>query len=356
MDEVVPDMRIYNSIPLYYRQLFTYKHNPTDEFWFGREQALKKAEKAFRRFMDGYDSTTAIIGKPNSGKSFLSSYIARRYFEQDQIFTINPPDSGSINPKIFGKVMEHATRIAGSPHKILEKLPTKSTLVFNSLELWWQRSPDGFMVLDMIFALIDRYADKHFFIFNLNEYAFQLINSMQNTEHYFLNVIRCEPFNAQELKEIILFRHRSSPLKFRFNGKPEQDIPDYEMAGLFTAHFNYSKGNIGAALHSWLRHIEKANDDTLMIRKPVSPKNATILRSLSSDDCLMIMQLLLHKRLTVKRLNKIFTEPQEIILKRVGMLKRIGIIQNKENGIVILNSYLTPYLIDELVRRHMILG
>jgi len=353
-EEVSPDSQTYQTIPLYYKQLFIHKHNSTDEFWFGRQIQLQKADRAYRRFLDGYDSTTAIIGKPDSGKSFLSHYMVGRYFEREKIYTIQPPEAGSTNPRIFEKVLEQATQKTGNYQEILEKLPSNSAIIFHDIELWWERTPDGLAVLECIFEIIDRFASKHFLVFNLNEYAFRMINLMRNSENYFLNIIRCDPFNAQELKEIMLFRHRSSPLIFKLNDKNEQDIPEYEMAGLFMAHFSYSAGNIGTALRSWLRHIEKASEDTLLIRKPISPKNTTLLRTLSSDDCLIILQFLLHKRLTTKKIQCIFQDKATLGLKNIGMLKRIGIIQNFKNEVLILNPYLVPHLITELIRRNIL--
>jgi len=164
-----------------------------------------------------------------------------------------------------------------------------------------------------------------FFIINVNIHSFRFMNKMQSIDSYFLNIIDVEPFSAEELRDIILFRHRSTALKFELKGSIEDELSPWGQARLFARYFNYSRGNVGVALQAWISNITKFEDGKLTIKKPAF-RHAPELKFLNPDWMLLIVQFVLHRRLTIERLNRITKVNTTDLQKQVNTLIRAGVL------------------------------
>jgi amino acid transporter len=352
VEKISPKKEVLNNLPFYYTQLFTNKDSINQEFVFERKEERKQAQKAIERFSSGASGALMITGETNSGKSLLSKQIAENFSPKKQVYYINPPKGGSIEPSIFKKSFEKSLQIQGEYTKLISKLPFQSVLVFNDVELWWERSQKGFAVFELLLNLIDNYANRYLFILNSGSRSFEFINKVHKIKDSFLDIIKCESFSAEELKNIIIFRHKSSPITFKLGKTDENDMTSWKYARLFTKYFDYSQGNIGMALQAWVNHIENVEGSTLQISEPRIP-NTQILREMPSDWMVMIVQFILHKSLTINRLTRIMQLEKEDVQKQVRILKRAGVIQ-EQNKVLRINRYLEPILIWELVHLKVI--
>ena len=262
LDGVSPNPQVLESLPFYYKQLFLGKQKVDKAFWRGRKKALADAERTVKRFKNGLSGGLLITGEQNSGKTYLSQNIANKFFDNKKVYHINPPESGSIDVSVFKEAL--IKEWGGNT------IPQDSVIIVNDLELWWERSENGFDIVNTITDMISDDNKTWFFIINVNIHSFRFMNKMKSIDGYFLNIIECEPFNAEELKDIILFRHRSTALKFELNGSNEDDLSVWTQARLFSRHFDYSRGNVGVALQAWISNVEGFEDGKLTIKKPGS--------------------------------------------------------------------------------------
>ncbi|MFH1321856.1 MAG: hypothetical protein ABII90_14545 [Bacteroidota bacterium] len=475
LDSVSPDPKVLDALPFYYKQLFMGKQNVDKAFWTGRNNALEDAQKAVKRFKDGFSGGLLIIGEQNSGKTFLSQYIVNNFFDNKKIYQINPPEGGSIRVSVFNNVLENeliretkdegprsevkveemieegtlvdalhqpylqageASSLPPGPETLEESpvdsnrsrrginhpsslismhqspstptgnwsgpggkyetlfgaLPQNCAVIINDLELWWERSKNGFDIINSIVNLINDYGNKCFFIINVNSHSFRFINHIQPIDNYFLSIIECEPFNAEELKDIILFRHKSTGLKFELdspqNGHSslggkcnESNISGWRQARLFSKYFNYSRGNVGVALQAWISNIKKVIVDDkrlsrqgkeeavgrLLIEQPKLP-DIERLKYLKPDWALLIIQFVLHKRLTLEKLQRIIKTESQVhegetkqhlstnensLMRQINTLKRAGIVVEnaRDSSVLELNQFIRPHLVNELVDR-----
>ncbi|WP_299459667.1 amino acid permease [uncultured Microscilla sp.] len=353
VEAISPKPEVIEALPVYYHQLFTHKNTFGDDFWVGRKSELEQAQKAINRFKDGFGGALMITGDYNSGRTFLSQHIAEQYFSKRFVHYIAPPAYGSIDVTDFKRAFENGVGIEGEYPEIFAELSLNTVLVFNDLELWWERSPNGWQVLEMLLDLLDTYSEQCFFILNINQYSLRFINMVKKIENYFLTTINCAPFNAEALKDIILFRHRSSPITFEWKGIAEKDMTEWKYARLMSKYFDYSQGNVGIALQVWISHIEKVDGEVLVIREPSKP-NTEILGQLPEDWLIWIVQFILHKHLTLDRLLRITMEDERVVYNRVKVLKRAGIIKETNNNVLKINPYLEHHLIQELTKTGVI--
>jgi len=396
LEAVSPEARIIDALPFYYRQLFVGKQNVDRAFWTGRQTALADAEKAVKWFRLGLtrkdifgSGGLLIAGEQNSGKTYLSQYIAGKFFNKKMIYQINAPDVGSINIADFEEAVmkalnpEQVNIEAGTETKTLATLNAQSVFIINDLELWWERSENGLIVIKHILRMINKYSNKYFFLVNINIYSYRYINKFVPLEKVFLKILDCEPFNAEELKDIILFRHKSTGLKYKLKNHREDDISVWRQAQLFSKHFNYSKGNIGVALQAWVSNIESVNvvdksgdisfrkdSGRINIKEPKIP-DLSRLKYMDPDWFLIILQFILHKRLSVEKIARISAESSHDLKRHLRDMIRVGVIvktqkirplrsgdtpssTEAEEHIFELNSFLRPHLVNEMVERNIL--
>jgi len=344
-----PNSYVFESLPRYYKQLFIGEGSISRQFLVSRKKSIEQAERIIQRYNEGFKGALLIKGDPLSGKTALSRMISSRHFDRNKVFRVNPLPGGSISVEAFVQRINESTNISGDINQVLDAIPFKSTIIINDLEMWWERSTDGFKVIDLILQLIDKYSEKTLFIINANTHFLQLINNIRNIEKSFLGIISCDLFNAKEIETSILQRHRSTGTKFQLNDRLEGNMSDIRMAGLFNEIFKFSKGSIGVALLSWLTMINKYSDDIIIINKLKKP-DLKILADLDSEWQIWLTQFILHKQLTKKRLARIFNADEKYVNHTSEALLRSGFIIKGKNNSLKINPHIEHLFIEKFAQ------
>ncbi len=353
LDNVSISPKLLQKLPFYYQQLFLRTHNFNSEFWFGRKQELGSIQKTIERYNSGYYGAVIISGERFSGKTFFANYAVGKFLPKSNIYNINPPAGGSVSINIFKSELSKVFNLRGSFDKIFSKIPDNTVLIIDDLELWWEKSSDGSKVIEQIVELIDNYADKCLFIINVNTYSFKLINKIVGIETRFLNIIKLNSFNAEQLKEIVLFRHNSSGLTFRHNNRKQENMKQTDYAKLFAKHFNYSHGNIGITLMTWMSGIHKFENNTLHIKTPQRP-NTNVLDSMDTDLQIILIQFILHRGMSFKKLQRVSLMKTETLKYTITYLKRSGIIIEESQDVFSINRFLYIHIKQKLEEIEMI--
>ena len=337
-------------LPFYYNQLFLGKPMITKELWIGRNLQIHQSEEALERFRRGHIGGLLIAGEQNSGKTALSHYIANKFFERSKVYYLTPSEGGSIDFEEFKQRLEEAVNFQGEFEDMFNHLPYNSAIVINDLELWWERSDPGLEVINLIMNLINRFGDRCLFLLNVNSHTLRFINQIQKIDDNFLKIVECTPFSTVELKDIISIRHQSTGLKFQLEGQREDKLSKWKQAKLFTSYFEYSEGNVGVALQAWISHIQEVNDEALTLKVP---ENDTLqfCEHLKSIQVILIIQFLLHKRLTIRRLERLMKMSETALLKEINTFKRSGILVEKRQDVLEVNPFIQPMVSREFVYR-----
>ena len=353
VENVGASPRVLSTLPLYYRQLFIGKQSIGREYWVGRAGEMKRAETAVRRYRQGFSGGLLIVGEPNSGKTSLSRKIAMTHFDQHRVYHLFAPESGGIEPAYLKKRLAETLGIQGEYEEMFRALPRDSVLVLHDFELWWERSPGGQFVVDEILHLIDRFSPQCLFIVNTSIHSFHFLQNYRSIARAFLDTIHCEPFDTEELQQAILLRHRSTGLKFELGDRLEDNISAFALARHFTRFFDYTAGNIGFALRTWIGSIEKVTGERLVLKTPRRP-DLQALEQLGDEERVWLQQFVLHKYLTSERLGRLFRAEESAIQVRLTRLKRAGLITEFRPDILEVNPYLQPFVIQELDERGML--
>ena len=233
IDKVAPKPDVLKELPHYYKNLFSGRSSIGEDFWIPRTAESARFDKAIKRFQSGVRGGIMLLGERNAGKTALCRYVAMDHFDEDKVHHIFPMPGGSVSTKDFRAQLQKSTNLTAGISEIFDTLPYGSVIVIHDLEMWWERSEQGFELINLILDLISQFSYKCLFIVNMNPFTFELIGSIHQMENLFTSIINCQPFNSQELKEMVMRRHRSSGLKFRLEKKkkkktfPRSPVPGY---------------------------------------------------------------------------------------------------------------------------------
>ncbi len=349
IDKVSPDPLVNNSVPTYYKNLFSGRSSISEDFWIERKVEEYQFGKAINRYNLGYLGGILITGERNSGKTVFCRYVTRKLFQNDQVYHIFPPLHGSVHTNDFEHELNQVTEISGNAYEVFEKLPYNRVMVFHDLELWWELSENGYAVISLFLDLIKKFKDKCLIVANISTTAYQRISEIQNLADHFISVISIKPFDSEELKELIMRRHRSAGIKFSLGKKHEDIMSEIRLAGLFNKYFNYSKGNPGTALYAWVSHIKSCSVEHLEISSPEKP-NTSVFENLPDDWQVVLYQIVLHKRMNISKLNRVLMLKENIITEITDALMIAGLIKEKLNGLYVINPYIDKFLTDYLLQ------
>jgi len=352
-EEISPSATVLNKIPDYYKQLFLRKHFYLNEFWVGRDTELNVFEKSFKQWESGYSGGIMIVGERNSGKSFFANYVSQKFETSGETYFINPPYEGSVAISDLLQNFQQATETNGSFSQILNSIPAKSIFFIDDLELWWEKSAEGMNVIKQLIKLINGFGHRHLFVFMANIHSFNLINKYKKIDSNFLSLIELLPFNAHELKDIVMRRHQTSSLSFKIDNTSENKFRSWNYARLFNGYFKYSEGNAGVALQAWISSVKDINDTTLLLEKPKN-LDISLLTFIETDWMIFLMQFILHKRMTRAKLVRVSHENRLEVIKKLRVLKRAGLVVSLGDDVFELDTHLLAFIRKALVKQELL--
>lgn len=348
-----PRKGLLASLPFYYRQLFSGQSTISETFWVGREAELERARSAVRHHEHGGHGAIFVVGETGAGKTSLCHVIAAKCLQRRRVVRVVPPPGGTTDVTAMRRAIEAELKERGEIDTLMRKLPDGVVFLFDDLELWWERSEDGNRLINTFVELVEKYGDRHLFIANINVHAWRFIGGLTRIGDVALAVIDCEPLPAETLKSIISLRHGSTGLSFVLGNTREEELAPWRQARLFTRYFDYSGGLVAAALRAWLSHIEKVDGNTLVMRWPKRPR-VSVLDGLRIEMSALLLQLVLHKQVTLGRLCRITGQGEDALEADLGPLVRMGLVRRDSRDILHVDRYAAHWVTDRLRAQGMV--
>ncbi len=353
VESVTPSLKVMNSMPHYYKSLFSGRSNISEEFWVDMEREEEAFGKAIDRYRSGIPGGIIITGERNCGKTTMCQYVLKNEFKSNQIFHVFPPVEGSVQIRDFERELGKATGIPREKSEIYNTLPYGSVIVIHDMELWWERSAKGLNLIREIMKDVDTYSKSYLFVINMNIFAYELVNNILDLQDHLIGVIHCQPFDSENLKSLIMKRHESSGLSFDLEGKREENMSQLRMAKLFTRYFDYTKGNPGVTLNTWLSNITQYKNEQLFIRYPQIP-DTEMLTSIDNEALMMLQQIALHKRMDIAKLERVFTTNGHLIDDTLRPLRLNGLVSEKSDGVYVINPFVEPLVVKMLKQKDLL--
>ncbi|NJN27323.1 MAG: ATP-binding protein [Cyclobacteriaceae bacterium] len=353
VERASPKVKVMNSIPHYYKSLFSGRSNISDEFWVEMKPEQEAFLKAIERYRQGSKGGILITGERNCGKTNLCQHVLKKQFKENLVFHLFPPIEGSTDVQDFAHELAKVSGIHHPKSEIYETLPFGSVIAIHDMELWWERSPSGLGMIMELLADIDKYSKSYLFVINMNVFAYELINNVLNLQDHLIGVVRCQPFDSENLKTMIMKRHASSGLSFVLENKVEESMSQLKKAKLFSQYFDFTNGNPGVTLNAWLSNIVMYKNEHLFIKYPTHI-DTEVLNSLEGDAVALLQQTALHKRMDLSKMMRVFGVEADTIQSWLRPLRLNGLISEKSEGVFVINPFVEPFVVKMLKQKELL--
>ena len=343
---------IRKNLSFYYLQLFSRRNLYIQDFFTGRESVLKQAQPIVEAFKSGKTPVICITGMPGSGSSFSALAIAQLHFP-NQIYHLKPPAGGSIDPAVFRKEVQRLISNDLSSDENPSQFQSDSALIIDNLEMWWEKSPKGFRVLDSIIKLIQQEKGRILPILVCNKYALRLISqthSIMNKVDHFLEV---PLMNAKEIELAIMRRHETLGQSIHFASKGREHILLWKKARLFSRLFNLSGGIIASALAIWPGLIDETDDKSLTISRRRIP-DVSVLDGLLPVEDEMLVLFQMHRMLDSKKLGRLLGIATEDATDMLNHFEDMLLLQRRDLGFFEIHPLSMPIIIKHLQEKSII--
>ncbi len=353
IEKALPNQKAYDKVPAFYRKLMNSDANINEEFWVARDIEIGLINDGLQRHKRGFGGAILIKGVHGAGKTAITRYAVDHYIDKKNTIWIDPPIAGATDVEVFTRRIQDQVNIQEDLLNIFNNMTYETTVVFNDMELWWERRSGGDEVLNKIIELIQIYGSKVLFILNCNSHSFNIIKKLLPFEDNCLSIIDCEPFNAKELQQLILGRHYSSGITFNYKDSNEESVSQLSLSLLFNSYFNATKGIPGVALNTWKSNIMDSEEDTIIIKKPQNP-DYKILMDLQPDWLTILALFIQHKNLDIEKLLRISAYPMEEVRIILLNLKNAGLIVYKNEKVMTLGRVSEPFIVDTCLTKGII--
>jgi len=344
---------VLKQVPFYYRQLFSAKQTFHREFWVEMKKELEMAERAYRQYQNLHDGALLISGEHHSGKSFLSYMIAHKWNEAGRVVFISPPVGGSIDFQAFDNAIAEAFQTEKYTENLFNSLPKGSFVIFEDIELWWQRTADGLIILKHLLRLVNKYSSRIFFMLNINLFGYRLLEKLLPFDTVLLGVVNINPMPVQAIKDMVLMRHRGTGIDFVYKNQKSDQLSAVKLADLFVHLYKFSNGNAGVVLSAWLSSIKQVDGEVLKIEPPMKP-NTDSIHQLSPEIKLILINLLLHKQSLLHKLAMVLELDDNKVEAHLQFLWRMGLVNKIRNEVYEINIYWYPVIVEYLISKNFI--
>ena len=112
-------------------------------------------------------------------------------------------------------------------------------------------------------------------------------------------------------------------------------------------------GLVAVALRAWLANIEKVDGTTLQMRWPRRPRTEALAR-LRVELRVLLVQLVVHKQVTVKRLQRLSGLPEAELEADLGALTRMSLVRRDERDVLHVDRFVAHLVTDRLRAQGML--
>jgi hypothetical protein len=330
------------KIPYYYKQLFSGKHLSNSAGISLRQNEIVQARKAVIRMKAGSGGAIAVTGDALTGKTFLVDYIANNLLS-GKVVRVNPPPGGSHETtELYNAMAKALGDPTGTIRRFLNTIEPGTVFVFNDIEQWWLRNPDGLEAIRALVKLITRFSNRHYFILSSNNESFRVISAHSGLKELLLTTIVIAPSTMEEMRNIIWMRHQTGGLLLESDTRQAEGLNSRRYEGLMRRFHRKSHGNVGLALRFWLQSIRHFENDTIWLSSAPLPGFPDIN---NSDWKVILYQLYLHRSLSFDRLKVIFEDEGDPWLRQnLSGLKRAKLVDELNRDVFGLSSDCRPYV------------
>ncbi|MFV0346299.1 MAG: hypothetical protein ACK5IQ_08670 [Bacteroidales bacterium] len=355
--------RIY-ELPVIYRYLF--ENTPVKEvnLFLLRQQETCKIDEALKDWKQNNFAATLMIGENGSGKSSLLHYYFTTIKGSFKIVHLNI-DRFYYSNEDFYELMQQVFENPGLEndadiHDHIKKLNSQQIVILDGLERMFLRKPGGFDCLQKLLTFIVSTDRRIFWICSISLHACNYLEKTISIKENFDYLVQLNTLTSDEIKSIILKRHRLSGYVAAYEDDARQSnskMSERDRQAILEKEFfgglnKFADSNISLSLYFWLESISEFTDKELYIKRFQTP-DFSFLETLSPEKIYTLLLIVLHGRITIETHALICNRSLNHSRKVLIVLKEDSILLKKKDYYV-LNGILYRHVVQLLKNKNLI--
>ncbi len=343
------------KLPIIYRYLFENAPVKEENLFLLRQKELDKIDNAYNDWKLGNYSSTLIVGETGEGKtSLIMHYIKtikgsyKVYYLDVKRFYYSEYDFIVLMQDVFDN------RNLQNEQEIIEYLNLakgQQIIIIDGLERIFVRKPGGFECLHKLLSFIVSTNNHAFWLCSVSLFASSYLNKTISLKENFDYLVELNSLNPDEVRTIVLKRHRLSGYILQYKDDLDAAIDDklskdrqIMLEKEFFLELNkFAYSNISLSFCFWLESISEFTEKELFIKRFVSP-DFDFLETLSSEKIYTLLLIILHGTITVDIHASICHQSVKRSLKVLSVLK--------EDSLLILKG--EYYMLNGILFRHVV--
>ena len=335
-----------DDLPNIYKRLFSPNLTELADFFVSRPEVVDHFNRAVEQWLHGRFTTIAIVGEPGAGRqSFVEQALQRRLYgmsiiRRRLVHTISTEEelAAELSSIAGGRRTQSLTQLRAK----LNRRRDRAVIILEGAENLFLRSLDGMETLRKFLHLVSDTGETLLWIITMDLHAWRYLEAVQRIGHQFTHPLVLRPLSRDELKEMILTRHRASGFNLVYTNKIEGwrqvrlmtaqllNKTEDRQAVLEEAYFDqlhaYSRGNPMLAIFHWMQSLQPDSDTALRVT-PLTPLGLDFLRTLDTEDLLALASIVLHNGLTAREFAKVFSTDEARAQATLQYLLHLRLVQ-----------------------------
>lgn len=335
-------------LPFVYQRLFRFQPLDDSRFFSGRDEQMTQLKNQLDQWKNSQFALTALVGEKGSGRTTILNFAEKEFYNNLNLIKIDLTSTIHKTDDLFKILsqafkLEHCKDMDDLEQQILNKV-SSHICVLENLHKMFLRISDGFDALERFLLFISNTHRKIHWVVTCGVYSWNYLDKVLNISRFFHKTIVLPELDTEDIKKVILKRHRVSGYKLYFKAPEhilnsrkfkklpaEQDKQDFLSSLFFEQLSKLSAGNITVAILFWLSSIIEIREDSLVIA-PVIEFDASFMQNIPADDLFTFAAFLQHETLTTGQHAMIFNHDLQKSLLVFNRMKNKGLLTETANG------------------------
>ncbi|MAF92030.1 MAG: hypothetical protein VX583_06450 [Bdellovibrionota bacterium] len=247
-------------------------------------------------------------------------------------------------------------------HDIDSKLETKRLIIIDNLQNFFLSHRKGFEAYRSFASLLTLRTKNIFWCVSINTYSWLYLNAVNNESQIFRKVFHVQAWDDEEIKEMILARHKLSNFDLKFDpviyslGSTNNDESfKYVQDRFFELLWEQSRGNPRTALALWLSALSPTYSNKLNVGLPGGELSQKI-EGLNEDELFVISSIIRHENLDTKSAKLVTGLDENTVQHAVRVGVERGYLQRADDGTYRITPIWQPVVIRDLSGKNLIYG
>lgn len=334
------------ELPHIYRKLFNFDAVADQRFYVPVADAAATFRRAHEQWKNSFAATFAVVGEKGSGKSSFLNLMLGAEVNAEQLIQIQFRKSISSEQMLVAMLSEklevpEAVTVQDIVDAVKE-WPENKVVAIEGIQNCFVRNINGYEAIEKLCYLISETGQHLFWVVSCSRYAWRFLDKTVQLSEYFSHLTTCDDLDPEQIKKVIMSRHRASGYTLHFVAEgeavksrsyrklmdQEEEAQEYLKNTYFKKLTELAEGNASVAMIFWIRSIREF-DETCCYIQPLEVTSLEMIQNLSLDVLFTLAAFVLHDTLNGEELSMVLNVNEEESRLMLNRLQARGLLEHQ---------------------------